>query len=170
MTTTAGPDDGPSVTPAVITPLRPEHAGEALTVQYAAYLAEGRRYGTTEIPPLVETPDELAADLRRTDVAGFAAWLGPRLVGSARLRGMGGPGPVAFVRFSVAPDVQGRGIGAALIDAAHAVLPAGTTSWLVTGVDSAESLALYRRRGYTDRGRERDAAGVAMVRMERTAP
>ena len=156
--------------PAVIAPLRPEDAGEALTVQYAAYLAEGRRYGTTDIPPLVETCDELGADLRRPDVVGFAARLGPRLVGSVRLRGVGGPDPVAFVRFSVAPDVQGRGIGAALIDAAHAVLLPGTRSWLVTGVDSAENLALYRRRGYAERGRERDAAGVALVRMERTAP
>jgi len=169
VTRTAGPDDG-RVASVVIAPLRPEHAGEALTVQYAAYLAEGRRYGTTEIPPLVETRDALAADLRRPDVVGLAAWLGPRLVGSVRLRGVGGAEPVAFVRFSVAPDVQGRGIGAALIDAAHAVLPSGTTSWLVTGVDSAENLALYRRRGYTERGRERDAAGVALVRMERTAP
>ena len=150
--------------------LRPEHAGEALTVQYAAYLSEGRRYGTTDIPPLVETRDELAADLRRPDVVGFAAWMGPRLVGSVRLRGVGGADPVAFVRYSVAPDVQGRGIGSALIDAAHAVLPAGTTSWLVTGVDSTENLALYRRRGYAERARERDAAGVAVVRMERVAP
>lgn len=168
--TRTGPDDGRVLSPVGLAPLRPEHAGEALTVQYAAYLAEGRRYGTTEIPPLVETPDELAADLRRPDVVGVAAWLGPRLVGSVRLRGVGGPDPVAFVRFSVAPDVQGRGIGAKLIDAAHAVLPAGTTSWLITGVDSAENLALYRRRGYTERGRERDAAGVAVLRMERTAP
>ncbi len=150
--------------------LRPEHAGEALTVQYAAYLSEGRRYGTTEIPPLVETGDELAADLRRPDVVGFAAWVGPRLVGSVRLRGVGGPDPVAFVRYSVAPDVQGHGIGSALIDAAHAVLPAGTTSWLVTGADSEQTLALYRRRGYAERGRERDAAGVTVVRMERVAP
>jgi ribosomal protein S18 acetylase RimI-like enzyme len=154
----------------VVDTLRPEHAGEALTVQYAAYLSEGRRYATTEIPPLVETVEELAADLRHPDVVGFAAWLGPRLVGSVRLRGVGGPGPVAFVRYSVAPDVQGRGIGSALIDTAHAVLPAGTTSWLVTGVDSAENLALYRRRGYAERGREVDAAGVAVVRMERLAP
>jgi ribosomal protein S18 acetylase RimI-like enzyme len=156
--------------PAVVGALRPEHAGEALTVQYAAYLSEGRRYSTTEIPPLVETVEELAADLRRPDVVGLAAWLGPRLVGSVRLRGVGGADPVAFVRYSVAPDVQGRGIGSALIDAAHAVLPAGTTSWLVTGVDSAENLALYRRRGYAERGREVDAAGVAVVRMERLAP
>ena len=154
----------------VVDPLRPEHAGEALTVQYAAYLSEGRRYGTTELPPLVETAEELAADLQRPDVAGFAAWLGPRLVGSVRLRGVGGADPVAFVRYSVAPDVQGHGIGSALIDTAHAVLPAGTTSWLVTGVDSARSLALYRRRGYAERDREVDAAGVAVVRMERIAP
>jgi GNAT superfamily N-acetyltransferase len=162
---TAAPGDG-----LVVGALRPEHAGEALTVQYAAYLSEGRRYGTTEIPPLLETPDELAADLQRPDVAGFGAWLGPRLVGSARLRGLGGDGPVGFVRYSVAPDVQGRGIGSALIDAAHSVLPRGTRSWLVTGVQSVENLALYARRGYAETGREVDSAGVAVVRMERRVP
>jgi GNAT superfamily N-acetyltransferase len=154
----------------VVGTLHPEHAGEAITVQYAAYLSEGRRYGTTDIPPLLETPEELAADLSRPGVAGFGAWLGPRLVGSARLRGLDGGGPVAFVRYSVAPDVQGRGVGAALIDAAHATLAPGTASWLVTGVRSTENLALYRRRGYVDGDREVDAAGVSVLRMERIAP
>lgn len=79
-------------TPALVDRLGPAHAGEALTVQYAAYLSEGRRYGTTEIPPLV------------------------------------------------------------------------------TGVRSAVNLGLYGRRGYVETGRERDAAGVEVVGMERVAP
>ena len=72
--------DGSVVGRVVVGTLRPEHAGEALTVQYAAYLSEGRRYGTTEIPPLVETVDELAADLRRPDVVGLAAACGAVLI------------------------------------------------------------------------------------------
>ena len=39
MTRAAGPDDGHLAAAPVIAPLRPEDAGEALTVQYAAYLA-----------------------------------------------------------------------------------------------------------------------------------
>jgi GNAT superfamily N-acetyltransferase len=157
-------------TPALVDRLGPAHAGEALTVQYAAYLSEGRRYGTTEIPPLVESLEELAADLARDDTRGFAAWIGPRLVGSVRLRRIEGPGPVEFTRYSVAPDVQGHGVGTALIDAAHATLAPGTVTVLVTGVRSTANLGLYGRRGYVETGREVDAAGVEVVRMERHAP
>ena len=37
----------------------PEHAGEVHTLQRAAFVAEARLYGTVEIPPLVETVDEI---------------------------------------------------------------------------------------------------------------
>lgn len=39
----------PSTAPCVVAELGAGDAGEALTVQHAAYLAEARRYGTTEI-------------------------------------------------------------------------------------------------------------------------
>ncbi|MEJ2871758.1 GNAT family N-acetyltransferase [Actinomycetospora sp. OC33-EN08] len=161
--------DGRSV-PVVIDRLRPEHVGEALTVQYAAFLSEGRLYGTFEIPPLTETVDELAADLDRADTRGWAAFVGPRLAGSARLRGVGGVGPVGFARCSVAPDLQGRGIGTALLVAAHADLAPGTESALVTGERSVGNLDLYRRHGYVEAGREVDSEGVSVVRMRRVAP
>lgn len=61
----------------------PEHAGEVLTVQRAAFVAEARLYGTTEIPPLAETLDQLRHELVTTMTIG--AWLGSRLVGAARL-------------------------------------------------------------------------------------
>lgn len=172
-TTTSAPL--PLVGRAVVGNLGVEHAGEALTVQYAAYLSEARRYGTTEIPPLRETAVDLAADLVRDDVRGFGVWIGPRLVGSVRLRGLPGAGgnreaPVEFARFSVAPDVRGHGLGAALADAAHAALAPGTTTWLVTGTRSTENLGLYRRRGYRETARTVDAAGVELIRLERRAP
>ena len=139
-------------------------AGEALTVQYAAYLTEARRYRTTEIPPLRETLAELAADLERPDVRGFGAWLGTRLVGAVRLRGRG---VVELARFVVAPDVQGHGVGTALLERAHAALAPGETTWLVTGSRSEDNLRLYQRVGYVERGRVLDDAGVELLRMER---
>lgn len=160
----------PSVPPAPsVSTLRPEHAGEALTVQYAAYLSEGRRYATTEIPPLVEDVAALAADLQRPDTAGFGAWMGPRLVGSVRLRRTDEP-LVELTRFSVAPDVQGHGVGGALLAAAHAVLRPGVRTWLVTGTRSVENHGMYTARGYREVGRTVDGAGVELVRMERLAP
>lgn len=163
--------------PCVVAVLGAGDAGEALTVQYAAYLAEARRYGTTEIPPLRETVAGLAADLGRGDVRGFGAWAGTRLVGSVRLRGCAagggvgsGSGCAELARYSVAPDAQGHGVGRALLERAHAELAPGDVSWLVTGARSDENLRLYRRAGYEETGRQVDTAGVELVRLERLAP
>ncbi|WP_433787641.1 GNAT family N-acetyltransferase [Actinomycetospora sp. CA-101289] len=159
--------------PCVVAALSADDAGEALTVQFAAYLSEARRYGTTEIPPLRETVAQLVADLQDPAVRGFGAWIGPRLVGSVRLRGAGvgtGSGCAELARFSVAPDAQGHGIGRALMERAHAELAAGDVTWLVSGARSEENLRLYRRAGYEDTGRLVDAVGVELLRLERLAP
>jgi GNAT superfamily N-acetyltransferase len=162
-----------TLAPCVVAVLDAADAGEALTVQYAAYLSEGRRYGTTEIPPLRESVAALAADLQRPEVRAFGAWAGERLIGSVRLRGerIGTGGACAeLARFSVAPDAQGHGIGRALLERAHAELAAGDVTWLVTGARSDENLRLYRRAGYEETGRLVDSAGVELLRMERLAP
>ncbi len=146
----------------------PEHAGEALTVQRAAYVTEAQRYSAPGIPPLVETLDELRADLAAPDVVARAAWLGPRLVGSVRGRVAGDELEVA--RLTVAPDLQGRGIGRALLTAVHAAAPPGVRRfWLVTGARSADNLRLYAAAGYRVTGEVVDAAGVGPVRLERAA-
>lgn len=147
---------------------RPEHAGEALTVQRAAYVTEAQRYSAPGIPPLVETLDELRADLAARDVVARAAWLGPRLVGSVRGRVAGDELEVA--RLTVAPDLQGLGIGRALLTAVHAAAPPAVRRfWLVTGARSAENLRLYAAAGYRPTGEVLDAAGVGLVRLERAA-
>jgi GNAT superfamily N-acetyltransferase len=159
--------------PCVVAALTADDAGEALAVQYAAYLSEARRYGTTEIPPLRETVAGLAADLQDPAVHGFGAWIGPRLVGSVRLRGARvgtGRGCAELARFSVAPDAQGHGIGRALLARVHAELAPGDVTWLVAGARSEENLRLYRRAGYAEAGRLVDAAGVELLRLERLAP
>jgi ribosomal protein S18 acetylase RimI-like enzyme len=163
----SGPDT--KVLPALrIGPLLPEHAGEALTVQRAAYVTEAQRYTAPTIPPLVETLDELRADLA-AGVLARGAWLGPRLVGSVRGRVVGSR--MEVLRFSVAPDVQGRGVGRALLSAVHTAAPqAVRTFWLVTGAKSPENLHLYTSSGYRIVGEITDAAGVGLVRMELDRP
>jgi GNAT superfamily N-acetyltransferase len=127
----------------------PRHAGEILTVQRAAYVTEAQRYRAPDIPPLVETLAELRADLARADDHGLvarAAWLGPRVVGSVRGRVTGSRMEIA--RFAVAPDVQGAGIGRALLAAVHAAAPAPvTTCWLVTGRAATTTGGSMRRPG-----------------------
>jgi GNAT superfamily N-acetyltransferase len=147
----------------------PEHAGEALTVQLAAYVREAQRYAAPGIPPLLETVAEMRADFARADgpdLVARAAWLGPRLVGSVRGRIDGDR--MEVVRFTVAPDLQGRGIGRELLAAVHAAAPAAVRCcWLVTGARSDGNIRLYTAAGYRAVGRSTDAAGVDLVRMER---
>ena len=148
-----------------IAPLAPSDAGEALTVQRAAYVTEAQHYDAPHIPPLTETVVELRADLEN-GVLAFGAWSGTRLVGCVRGRVDGDRMEVA--RFAVAPDVQGQGIGSALLSAVETAAPPHIqTLWLVTGATSEGSLRLYGRSGYTVVAETRDAVGVAMVRLEK---
>lgn len=149
-----------------IGPLRSSDAGEVLTVQRAAYVTEAQRYGAPHIPPLLETLDELQADVAKPDVLAVGAWLGPRLVGS--VRGRVGQSTMEVARFSVAPDVQGRGVGRALLTALHAAAPASVTStWLVTGAQSDDNRRFYAAAGYRATTTQLDAAGVELVYMRR---
>jgi ribosomal protein S18 acetylase RimI-like enzyme len=145
--------------------LTPEHAGEALTVQRAAYVTEAQQYNAPRIPPLTETVDELRADLA-SGVLAFGAWLGTRLGGCVRGRVAGDRMEVA--RFAVAPDLQGRGIGTALLDAVETAAPPQVrTLWLITGATSDANLRLYHRSGYSVVGTSVDPVGVTMVVLEK---
>lgn len=146
-------------------PLTAAHAGEALTVQRAAYVTEAQHYDAPRIPPLTETLDELLADLS-SGVLAFGAWDGTRLAGSVRGRVDGDRMEIA--RFSVAPDLQGRGIGRALLTAVESAAPPEVrTFWLITGIDSEDNLRLYRKAGYEIVAETTDAVGVALVVLEK---
>lgn len=137
-------------------------------MQRAAYVTEAQRYSAPGIPPLVETLEELRADLTAPGVVPRAAWLGTRLVGSVRGRVAGARMEVA--RLTVAPDVQGLGVGRALLAAVHAAAPPVVTRfWLVTGARSEANLRLYAAAGYRATGTVVDPARVELVRLERAA-
>jgi GNAT superfamily N-acetyltransferase len=142
--------------------LGPEDAGEVLTVQRAAFVAEARVYGTAEIPPLVETLDEVRGELETTVSVG--AFRNGRLVGAARLTL---EGPVGWIsRVAVAPDQQGQGIGSLILDAVEDAAP----DWVVrlqlaAGAKSAGNVAMYERRGYREFERRKDAAGIELICM-----
>ncbi|MFC5994156.1 GNAT family N-acetyltransferase [Pseudonocardia hispaniensis] len=159
---------GPSE--ARIGPLHPDHAGELWTVQRAAYVTEAQRY-CAHIPPLVETLATVRAELARADgpdLVARGAWLGSRLVGSVRGRIDGDRMEVA--RFAVAPDVQHRGIGRALLSAVHAAAPPPVrTFWLVAAAGSEDNLRFYAAAGYRVVDQLVDHLGVTLARMERPA-
>ncbi|GAA1822824.1 tRNA (guanosine(37)-N1)-methyltransferase TrmD [Microlunatus capsulatus] len=153
--------------PLVVTRAVPEDAGELWTLQQAAYLVEGRRHATFDIPPLVESLAEVRTSL--DDGLVLVARRAGRLVGSVRGEAREG-GDWYVGRLMVAPDLQGEGLGSALLERVEALAPEGTRRVvLVTGVLSEANVRFYRRRGYRVLGR-RSHPGVDVLDLAKVLP
>jgi predicted N-acetyltransferase YhbS len=140
----------------------PGDAGEVCTVQRAAFVAEAQLYGDPFLPPLVESAEQIRDDLEAS--LGFVAELDGRLVGCVRVRVDGRQ--LHIGRLAVAPDLQGRGIGAALLARAETAAPADE-ALLFTGHLSAGNLRLYERAGYQEQGRVRADDKVVLVHLRK---
>jgi GNAT superfamily N-acetyltransferase len=142
-------------------------AGELLTLQRAAFVSEGRLHGTLDIPPLTETLEQLLGELATTITIG--AYLGARLVAAARLTVDGAVGWIS--RVAVAPDLQGRGIGSALLSATEAAAPTEVREFRLGAAEKSHgNREMYARRGYRAVSEMVDRAGITLVVMakERT--
>ena len=145
--------------------VRPMVAGDVdavLSVQRAAFTVEAQLYDDPSLPPLQESRDQLIADLDRS--RGLVALDGDRVVGSVRVRMEGASLHIA--RLSVAPDQQGRGLGALLLARAESVA-AAEEALLFTGHLSASNLRLYARAGYVEQRRVRVDERVTLVYLRK---
>ncbi len=150
----------------VIEPARARDAGEVLTVQRAAFLAEGALNNSFTLPPLVETLAEVRAALTDPATVVLVARLGHRLVGSVRATIDGRTGHIG--RLSVAPDLQGQGLGARLTSAIERALAGRVDRFeLFTGATSEGNLRLYRKLGYVESGWGPGAAPVGITYLEK---
>jgi ribosomal protein S18 acetylase RimI-like enzyme len=148
-----------------VEPARSADAGEILTVQRAAYVAEAQLYGDPFILPLVESLDQMRAVLS-SDAVVLTARHGGRLVGA--VRGQFNDQTCLVGRLVVAPDLQGRGIGTRLMRTMEEeVADRAETLVLFTGHLSDGNLRLYRRLGYAETRRERVAAHLILVHMRK---
>ncbi|MEO6533341.1 MAG: GNAT family N-acetyltransferase [Pseudolysinimonas sp.] len=146
-------------------------AGEVLTLQRAAYVSEAQLYRDPFLPALTETLDELVAEIESG--SGFVLRLEGRLVGAVRTRVVAGV--LHIGRLIVAPDLQGRGYGSALMGAAESEATAtdetsqlaADAAVLFTGKLSEANLRMYHRRGYVETHREELSPGVELVHMRK---
>ncbi|MEO6413128.1 MAG: tRNA (guanosine(37)-N1)-methyltransferase TrmD [Pedococcus sp.] len=121
-------------------------APELMVLTRACWVAEIARYGMFGAGE--ETLDEVVAA-----VGEWQTWTwrsGGRLVASVRARVDPDEATTWQIgRLMVAPDLQGRGLGRALLTFAEAQAPSGTAAyWLNTGSGSERNLRIYRKAGY----------------------
>ena len=125
----------------------PADAPELMTLTRACWLEE-----VAESAGAWEGPRDTLAE----HVAALGEWqtwvarAGGRLVGSVRARRTPGEEHRWWVsRLMVAPDLQGRGLGRALLAHAEAQAPSDVTElWLTTGRGRERNLRFYRKAGY----------------------
>ncbi len=131
-----------------VRPAQPADAAELAVLQRACWVSEAVANSTLDLPALTED----AAEVRR-GLDEWHTWVvrsGGRLVGSVRARTSADVhGQWEIGRLMVAPDLQGRGLGHALLAYAEAAAPSGTRRlWINTGTLSKANLRRYRRAGY----------------------
>lgn len=143
--------------------LSPADAGEVLTLQRAAYASEAQLYGDPHLPALTQTLDELTAELQQP---GLGLRIAGRLVGAVRWTVADGIAHIG--RLTIAPDMQGRGLGTRLLRGAEAASGADRFE-LFTGHLSTGNIRLYEREGYRVSRTEPLHAGVELVYLVKDA-
>ncbi len=144
-----------------------DDAGELLTLQRAAFLHDAQLYVDPFLPSLVQTVDELRAEIAAPDRVVIVARKGARMVGSVRSHQVDRTAHIT--RLMTAPDLEGHGIGGRLLaDIEQRVTPEVDRFQLGTGAESVANLAMYARRGYVECERRIDPAGIVIVMMTKT--
>jgi GNAT superfamily N-acetyltransferase len=139
-------------------PLAVDDAGELLTLQRAAYVSEALIYGDPALPALTQTFEEMLREFEHLQASGL--FLGPRLVAAARHRLDGTT--VHIQRIVVVPDLQGRGLGSAVLALAERATTAERAE-AMTGTLSRRNLRFLRLHGYGEVRRARMRPTVEAV-------
>lgn len=139
---------------------RPEEAGALRDLVRAAYARWVAAIGREPAPMADDYPARIAAD---------QAWVieeEGRLIGALILEDT--EDGLLLDNIAVAPEAQGRGIGAALIafTEAEARRRGHRRVWLYTNEKMTTNIALYLRLGFTETHRE-EQAGFRRVFMEK---
>jgi len=124
--------------------------GELLTLQRACWVQEALANDMLDIPALHESLEDLEASL--DEWSWYVVRSAGRLVGAVRgqLDTRDGHSHWDIGRVMVAPDLQGRGLGRALLEHIQAVAPAEATSYvLFTGAHSSDNQRMYKKAGFS---------------------
>lgn len=144
-----------------------DEAQLVLDIQKAAFLPATRRYQDVRLPPLLETVEDVAHDIRvhlvlvATDSAG-------RILGSVRGKRQGGC--VHVGRLVVDPSAQRRGAATALMLELERRFPDAECFELFTGGLNEPGMGLYLKLGYVETRRERESELLEIVHLRKPGP
>ena len=127
-----------------------------VALQRASYLVEAELIGTTDLPPVKETPEQLAAT-SETFLGAFDDDLVGAISYKRRL------GTLDIHRLVVHPDAFRRGIASALL----AALPAARRVTVSTAALNAPARALYERHGFKVASHSTVPPGIGLIHLER---
>ena len=140
-----------------VRPAVPADAGELYTLQRACWLQELEANPGVEIPALRESLDDVRRGLGEWTVMVAREPSSGRLVGAVRGR-LDQHGEWDIGRIMVAPDLQGRGLGRALLELVEGLAPREVETFvLFTGAGSSDNIRMYKKAGFR-------------LRPDRTAP
>ena len=140
-------------------------AGEIMTLQRAAFLADAQIYADPFLPSLTQSKDEIANLIDDPSNLVLVARLGHRLVGSVRASLDHNTAHVS--RLMTAPDVQGLGIGRQLMTSIEAALDSDQIE-LSTGSLSTSNLSFYDRLGYRTLSTSTAGNNMNIITMNKT--
>ena len=151
----------------IVQSAEPGDAAEILELQKLAYHSEAVIYNEFGIPPLIQTLDEMRADLARQTClkATIDARMGGCpcgcIVGSVRAHESEG---TCFVgRLIVHPSFENQGIGTRLMNEIEHAFNHAARFELFTGHLSERNLYLYRKLGYRSFKQEQISDALTLV-------
>ncbi len=129
-----------------IRPARETDLRVVLDIQRSAFMRYTELLSAEQIPPLNETFDELRNDFLNRTI--LVAEIEDRLAGSVRYGIKGGV--CILERLSVVPELQGRGIGKALVKSVESSVAKQVHKiYLETGLLANNLLMFYTKLGYS---------------------
>ena len=116
---------------------------EILALQYLAYRSEAALFGDMDIPPLMQTLDELKDEY--TDGIILKMVINGAIIGSVRAHEKDGTAYIG--KLMVHPGYRRKGYGSALLGEIEGYFP-GKRYELFTSTRSEDNIRLYRSMGY----------------------
>lgn len=140
-----------------------EDLQEILALQILAYQSEARLLHNFKIPPLMQTLEEVQREFSLGTILKAVGEHG-KILGSVRAHVQGNT--LHIGKLIVHPDMQGQGIGTALLREIEHICPSERYE-LFTSSQSTANIRLYERMGYRKFAEKPVSSGLSFVYLQK---